>query len=212
MADATPTGRFADFSRDRFVPLIDGNTIRRLVGMTTEGDDFAWARVDKSEIFELAFNPEENTRGYIDTPNDATFVEKYGLQMDQEIVIDGNNETYSLMYEYAMHFPTGSDAEVPCALIMPNVKDPAGAADAFLWRQAILSPSGINTIDKKLTFSMKFNGAMERGTGAKNETTGRFEITIPTAAGGTPEGGGEQPAALSEEASVLSGKKSTLSK
>lgn len=205
MADATPTTRFADFSRDRFVPLIDGNTIRRLVGMTPEGDSFAWARVDKSEVFELAFNPEENTRGYIDTPNDATFVEKYGLQMDQEIVIDGNNETYSLMYEYAMHFPTGSDAEVPCALIMPNVKDPAGSADAFLWRQAILSPAGINTIDKKLTFSMKFNGAMERGTGAKNETTGRFEITIPTAGSETP-GGTPSPAA--ETQSVLSPKSS----
>lgn len=169
--------RFSDFSRDRFIPLIDANAIRRLVGMDTIDEGHAWARVDKSEVFDFAFNPQENTKGYIDTANDSTFVEKYQPQMDQEIIVDGNNEVYSLMYEYSMHFPTGSDAEIPCAVIMPSVKDDS-VADAFLWEQAILSPSNINTIDKKLTFSMKFNGEMKRGTGAKNAETGRFEIAF----------------------------------
>lgn len=181
--------RFPDFSRDKFIPIIDANTIRRFIGWDTEGDGFAWARVDKSEVFELALNPEENTKGYIDTANDSTFVEKYSTQMDQEIVVDGNNEVYALMYEFMMHFPTGSDAEVPCALIMPSVKDPSNAADAFLWKNAILSPSTLNTVDKKLSFAMKFNGAMERGTGALNTETGRFEITIPTDGGSNDEGG-----------------------
>lgn len=181
MADTTTT-RFPDFSRDKFVPCIDGNKIRRLIGQTEEGTGYAWARVDKSEVFDLALNPQEVTKAYIETANDETSINSYQPQLDQEIVIDGNNEVYSLMYEFFMHMPTGSDAEVPCMLIMPSVTDP-DVADAYVWDKAILSPSNLNTVDKKLTFSMKLNGAMKRGTGEKG-TSGRFEFTETTENGG----------------------------
>lgn len=167
--------RFGDFSRDLFIPLIDGNTIRRFVGQKEDGEGYAWARVDKSEIFDFAMNPQTETKAYIDTKNDETSITSFQLSQDQEIVIDGNNEVYSLLYEYAINFPTGSDAEVPCALIMPSVLDP-DKADMLVWDKAMLVPSDINSVDKKLTFTMQLNGDHKRGTGAKGDG-GRFEFT-----------------------------------
>lgn len=170
--------RFADFSRDKFIPLIDANFIRELVGWEKieTKDGHAWARVDKSEQFELGLSPQTETKNYIDTANDTTRTTSYQISQDQEIIIDGNNEVYALMYEYTMHFPVGSDAQVPNMLIMPSVTDPE-VADAFLWEEAILTPVSINTIDKKLTFTINYNGEMKRGTGSKDEETQRFVFT-----------------------------------
>lgn len=170
--------RFSDFSRDKFIPLIDANFIRELVGWPKieTKDGHAWARVNKSEQFSLELSPQTETKGYIDTANDTTRTTSYQVSQEQEIIIDGNNEVYALMYEYTMHFPVGSDAQVPNMLIMPSVTDPE-VADAFLWEDAMLTPVSINTIDKKLTFTINYNGEYQRGTGSKDEETQRFVFT-----------------------------------
>lgn len=183
MAETTIKGwdasiRFPDFSRDKFIPAIDANAIRKFIGWDTieTSDGHAWARVDKSEQFNIELSPNTETKGYIDTANDTERMVSYQVSQEQEIIIDGNNEVYALMYEYTMHFPVGSDAIVPNLLLAPSVVDP-DVVDAFLWNEAILTPVSINTIDKKLTFNISYNGAFERGTGAKDETTGRFLFT-----------------------------------
>ena len=170
--------RFTDFSRDKFIPLIDANFIRELIGWPKieTKDGHAWARVDKSEQFALELSPQTETKGYIDTANDTTRTISYQVSQEQEIIIDGNNEVYALMYEYTMHFPIGSDAQVPNMLIMPSVTDPK-VADAFLWEEAMLTPVSIDTVNKKLTFTINYNGDWERGTGSKDEETGRFVFT-----------------------------------
>lgn len=215
MADAT-TGwdadtRFSDFSRDKFIPLIDANFIRKMIGWDTieTEDGHAWARVDKSEQFSLELSPQTETKGYIDTANDTTRTVSYQVSQEQEIIIDGNNEVYALMYEYTMHFPVGSDAQVPNMLIMPSVTNPE-VADAFLWEDAMLTPVSINTIDKKLTFTINYNGEYVRGTGAKGEESGRFEFT--------PLDGTKEPPAdpvvqtLNETTSTKTNLKATASK
>lgn len=154
---------FRDFSRDKFIPLFDANKIRALTGFgeVTEGLDLT--RIDKSTVFEFGFNPQTETYGFIDSPNDETNLVSYQLSMEQEIVIDGNNPAYALLYEYSMAMPTGSDAEVPMVIVAPSVKDPT-IMDAFMWEKGMLAPGAINTVDKKLTFTMNFNGEMQRGT------------------------------------------------
>lgn len=173
---ADPVQTFQDFSRNLFVPLIEANAIRNITGFGTPTETDDWVRVDKSETFELGFNPQTVTKAYIDTKNDETSIGSYQTSMEQEIIIDGNNPLYALMYEFSMAFPTGSEAKIPCALIMPSVRK-SGEADAFIWRETMLAPGTINTIDKKLTFTMNLNGEMTRGIGTKDDTTGKFTIT-----------------------------------
>lgn len=192
MADATtPTGWSADinfpaFSRDKFIIALNANRIRKLVGWDTIGDadDYVWARVDKSEQYALELSPQTETKAYIDTKIDTTNTTSYQISMNQEIIVDGNNEMYALMYEYTMKHPVGSDALVEALMIMPSVTDP-DVNDAFLYKEAMLTPQNLNpATDKKLTFLINFNGEQTRGTGAKDETTGRFKFTE---LGSTPE-------------------------
>ena len=148
-------------TRDLFIPLIDRNA---LAGNGAEGH--AWTRVDKSTVFELSFNPQEETYGYIDAANDSTEVTSYQPELPQEIVLDSGNPLYAAMFDFCMRFPVGTDANVPCLVVAP-------AADGkptrgFLWEDATVSPQALNTVDGILTFTMKLNGAVQEGTVASS--------------------------------------------
>lgn len=148
-------------TRDLFIPLIDLN---KLTGSNEDG--YRWARIDKSTIFELSFNPQEETYGYIDSANDATQVNSYQPELPQEIVLDSENPIYSAMFDFAMRMPLGSDAVVPCLLAMP---DSSGKSTrGYLWAEAIVSPQALNTVDGLLTFTLKLNGTMQAGTVASD--------------------------------------------
>ena len=148
----------AKLTRDLFIPLIDKN---KLTGTTAEGYD--WARVDKSTVFALAFNPQEETFGYINSPNDTTEVTSYQPELPQEIVLDNENPLYAAMFDFCMKMPVGSAAEVPCLLVMPD-NTTGEATKGFLWEHAIISPQDLNSVDGKLTFTMKLNGTKKDGT------------------------------------------------
>lgn len=145
-------------TRDKFIPLIDRN---KLTGSEIEG--FDWTRVDKSTIFALALNPQEETYSYIDSANDTTVVNSYQPELPQEIVLDTSNKLYAAMFDFCMRMPLGSDAVVPCLLVAPDTST-GDATLGFLWENAIVSPQEINTVDGKLTFTMKLNGTVKRGT------------------------------------------------
>lgn len=169
------TQKFPAFDRSMFIPLLELNRIRQLTGFgtATTGDD--WGRIGKSEVFDLAFNPQTETKGYIENKNDQTTLTSYQVSQDQEIVIDGNDPIYALMYEFAMMFPVGSDAVVPVLLAAPSVRTP-GQIDGFLWREALISLSNLNSVDKKLTFTLNLNGDVKRGIITKGDD-GKFTFT-----------------------------------
>lgn len=156
-------------SRDLYIPLIDKN---KLLGVTAEGYD--WTRVDKSTIFAFAFNPQEETFGYIDAANDTTEVVSYQPELPQEIVLDNSNALYPAMHEFCMEMPLGSDAVVPCLLVMPDMTT-GEPTKGYLWEEATISPQELNSVDGKLTFTMKLNGKKTNGTVAVND--GAFEFT-----------------------------------
>ena len=153
----------AKLTRDLFIPLIDKN---KLTGATAEGYD--WVRVDKSTVFAFAFNPQEETFSYIDAPNDATEITSYQPELPQEIVLDNDNPLYVAMHDFAMRMPIGSDAEVPCLLVMPD-SETGEATKGYLWEHATISPQELNSVDGKLTFTMKLNGAKKDGTVTASE-------------------------------------------
>lgn len=185
----------ANLTRDLFVPLFDANTVRKALGLTVTDDSFDLTRIDKSTIFDLAFNPQEETSGYIDTANDSTEVTSYQPELPQEIILDSSNPCFKLLFDFCMTMPTKGDAVVPVVLVVPDM-DTAEPTDAYLWREAIISPGDLNTVDGKLSFSLKLNGSIERGTASLAD--GKWTYSSDT----TPSG----PV---EEAAVFNVKKST---
>lgn len=171
------TVTFPAFDRSMFVPLIEANVIKKLTGYGTVGTGDDWTRIDKSTVFDLAFNPNTETKSYIDNKNDINELTSYTPSMEQEIVIDGNNPLYALMYEFAMAFPVGSDAEIPTMLVMPSVRT-KDVMDAFVWRKALVTLNNLNTVDKKISFTLNLNGDMERGTATV--TDGKFTYVAAT--------------------------------
>lgn len=152
-----------NLTRDLFIPLVDANALRKAVGVEAVGEGNDWVRIDKSTIFELAFNPQEETQGYIDTANDTTYVKSYQVGLPQEIILDNENPLYKVMFPFCMKMPTGSSAVVPVLLVTPSMTT-GEATDGHLWKDAIVSPGSLNTVDGKLTFELKLNGDKQEGT------------------------------------------------
>lgn len=154
----------ANLTRNLFIPYVDANKIRKALGLTVEGEEGShdWVQIDKSTIFDLAFNPQEETSGYIDMANDTTYVKSYQAELPQEIILDSSNPLFAVMYPFCMKMPTGADAEVPVLLRMPDLTTGA-ATEGYMWEQAIVSPTDLNTVDGKLNFSLKLNGDAVRG-------------------------------------------------
>lgn len=182
----------ANLTRNLFIPYVDANALRRAVGADEVGEGYDWVRIDKSTIFDLAFNPQEETSGYIDTANDTTEVTSYQPELPQEIVLDNGNPLYKAIYPFCMDMPTKGDAVVPVLLREPNM-DTALPTDARVWKQAIVSPGDLNTVDGKLSFSLKLNGDVTKGTAA--DADGKVTFTE----------GGAAPAAYSAAKSGKSG-------
>lgn len=153
----------ATLTRDLYIPFLDGNTIRKAIGKEAEGEGYDWIRIDKSTIFALAFNPQEETYGYIDTANDTTYVKSYQPELPEEIILDNDNPLYKLLHPFCLAMPTGTNAQVPLLLVTPNMDD-GSATEGRIWEDNILSPGELNSVDGKLSFSNKMNGDVKVGT------------------------------------------------
>lgn len=156
----------ANLTRDLFIPLIDST-------LGAEKGTYTWVRIDKSTIFDLTYNPSEETYGYIDSANDTTFVKSYAPELPQEIILDSDNPLYKVMLPFCMSMPTGTSAEVPVMLVYPD--ETGKATKAMVWDEAIVSPTDLNTVDGKLNFSLKLNGTPKTGT--VSELDGTFTFT-----------------------------------
>ena len=154
----------AKLTRNLFVPMIDTN-----FGSGTP----SYKPIDLSTIFALAFNPQEETYGYIKDANDTTQVESYAPTLPQEIALDDANPIYEAMFEFCMGMPTGSSAKCP-VLIGYAETAAGGVTKGYLWQDATISPGELNTVDGKLTFTLQLNGDATHGTVSISGGTGTF--------------------------------------
>lgn len=152
-----------NLTRDKFIPYVNANALRKFLGMDTVGEGYDWVRIDKSTIFELTFNAQEQTDGFIDSANDTSYTKSFQLTLPQEIILDSENPLFELMFPYAMHLPTGASAIVESLLAVPNLAT-GEPTNAILWNENVISPSTLNTQDGKLTWDMKLNGTPSYGT------------------------------------------------
>lgn len=160
----------ATLTRNLFIPCLDTSVAKDLSGFVP---------IDLSTIFELGWNPQEQTYAYICNKNDSTEVTGYQPELPQEIVLDSENPIYNFVHEFGMSFPVGSAAEVPVLIIEPD--EDAEPTVGRLWRHAIVSMQAMNTPEKKLTFTLKLNGEMENGTVTIVESGGTKTITFTPA-------------------------------
>lgn len=140
-------------TRNLFIPCLDTSEAK---------DGSGFVQIDKSTVFELAFNANTETYSFICNANDSTEVDSYALSMEQEIVLDNSNPMYNFVYPLCMSLPTGSNANVPVLLIEP---DSAGEPTVGrLWKDAVLVPDNVNTVDGKVAFTLNLNGDYTTGT------------------------------------------------
>lgn len=150
-------------TRNLYIPYIDTSGKGGGAGAT-------WVRIDKSTKFDLALNPQDDTKAYIDAKNDSTIISSYQPELPEEIVLESTNPCYKYVYGLVKAMPVGSDAVVPVLVLMPQVGIASETVtaetvfDAILWRESILELDTLSSTDGTLSFSLKLNGATQVGT------------------------------------------------
>lgn len=148
----------AQLTRNLFVPLID-----TLKGASAGEGTFKWVPVDLSTQFELAYNPNTETKSYICFKNDTNEVTGYAPELPQEIALESDNPLYKFMDEYLNSFPVGSSAKVPFLFVRPDVET-GEATKALMWQEATVVGDTLNTVDGILTFTISLNGDPVEGS------------------------------------------------
>lgn len=166
-----------ELTRNLFIPYID--TSQKGAAAAT------WVRVDKSDAFELSFNPQTDTKSYIDSKNDTTVISSYQAELPLNIVVDNSNDAYNFVIEFAKKFPVGNDAVVPIMILIPQKgMDSATVTDttvfdALVWESAIMQLDTLNSTDGNISFGMELNGDAIVGT-ASGVKSGTVEFTEAT--------------------------------
>lgn len=138
-------------TRDQFIPFLD----------TAMDDTFkanTWKRIDYSTIFELTVNETEEDMDYICFENAVTEIKSNKPELPQEIALYEGNPMYDFMFEQFFYLPTGSACKVPFLLCF-------GGTTKKAWQgMATITSKTLNTVDGKITFSIKMGGDIQRGT------------------------------------------------
>ena len=119
----------------------------------------SWKRIDKSTIFALNPNPQTNTNDYICYETPVTEVDHYEPELPQEIVMNEGNPMYDFIYSQFYDLPVGEEAKVPCLICFPGEGKKA-------WKIAdtTLVLGEMNTVDRKISFTLNLGGDITRGT------------------------------------------------
>lgn len=148
----------SQLTRNLFVPLID-----TLKGANAAEKTYKWVPIDLSTQFELAYNPNTETKSYICFKNDTSEVTGYAPELPQEIALESDNPLYKFMDKYLNSFPVGSAAQVPFLFVRPDVENPANNK-ALMWEKATVVGDTLNTVDGMLLFTISLNGDPVEGT------------------------------------------------
>ena len=116
-----------------------------------------WTRIDKSTIFDLAYNPQTTSNDYIDSDMPEEEVDNYQPELPQEIVLVEGNPMYDFISEMAYDLPTGEEVKVPYLLAF-------GGSTKRAWRGiATILVNNLNSVEGKISFTIKFN-TIDKGT------------------------------------------------
>lgn len=128
----------------------------------------AWKRIEKSTIFDLAFNPQSTTEDYIAYETAIEEISGYQPEIPQEIALYRGDSIYDYIEDLVFDLQVGDALRVPVLLLFPPKLDSEGklAGDIRAWqiKEARLLLSNFNSVEGKVTFTLKLGGTYDRGT------------------------------------------------
>lgn len=144
-------------TKDKVIPFLDTSN-------TVNSDSWApsWNRIDKSTIFDLAFNPQSTTEDYIAYETAIEEVSGYQPELPQEIALYRGNPIYDFVEDLCYNLQAGDALRVPMLLLWPPKDD--GTIRAWQIKDCRLLLSNYNSVDGKVTFTLKLGGTYDRGT------------------------------------------------
>lgn len=119
----------------------------------------SWTRIDKSTIFSLNPNPQTEKEDYICHETPVTVVDHYEPELPQEIVMNEGNPMYDFIFDLFYSLPVGSECVVPALICFPG-----SGKKAWRVKENVLVLGEMNTVDKKISFTLNLGGDIEKGT------------------------------------------------
>ena len=155
-------------TKDKVVPFLDtSGTINKGGAWVPE-----WKRIDKSTIFDLAFNPQSTTEDYIAYETPIEEISGYQPELPQEIALYRGNTIYDYIEDLCYNLEVGDALIVPMLLLWPPQDD--GTIRAWQVKDCRLLLSNYNSVDGKVTFTLKLGGTYDRGTVTVDDGTPNF--------------------------------------
>ena len=155
-------------TKDKVAPFLD------ISGSINSGNSWTpdWKRIDKSTIFDLAFKPQSETQDYIAFETAIEEISGYKPELPQEIALYRGNEIYDYIEDLCYDLQVGDALRVPMLLLWPPKLDSAGKLQgeirAWQVKECRLLLDNYNSVEGKISFTLKIGGNIERGT-ATNE-------------------------------------------
>ena len=143
-------------TKNKVIPFID-------TSKTINSDSWVpvWKRIDKSTIFDLAFNPQSESVDYISLAGAVEEISSYQPELNQEIALYRGNPIYDFVESLCIGLPIGDDVKVPFLLAWPPKAD--NGIDGWQVKDCRLLLSNYNSVDGKITFTLKLGGDIETG-------------------------------------------------
>lgn len=144
-------------TKNKVIPFLD------ISGTAVTGDDWqpSWKRIDKSTIFDLAFNPQSSTEDYIAYETAIEEISGYQPELPQEIALYRGNAVYDYIEQLCYKLEVGDALRIPFLLAWPPAE--TGEIKGWQVKECRLLLSNYNSVDGKVTFTLKLGGDIERG-------------------------------------------------
>lgn len=131
-----------------------------------------WKRIDKSTIFDLSFNPQSTTEDYIAYETAIEEISGYQPELPQEIALYRGNEVYDYVERLCYNLEVGDALRIPFLLAWPPESD--GSIKGWQVKECRLLLSNYNSVDGKVSFTLKIGGDIERGKVEITEGSPKF--------------------------------------
>ena len=145
-------------TKNKVIPFLD------ISGTANTGASWVpvWKRIDKSTIFDLAFNPQSTTEDYIAYETAIEEISGYQPELPQEIALYRGNAVYDYVESLCYNLEVGDALRIPFLLCW--APEDNGTIKAWQVKENRLLLSNYNTVEGKVTFNLKIGGDIERGT------------------------------------------------
>lgn len=147
-------------TKNKVIPFID-------ISGTISGANWTptWKRIDKSTIFDLAFNPQSESVDYIAYESAVEEISSYQPELPQEIAMYRGNPIYDYVESLCINLPVGDSVTVPFLLAWPPNPGESGVEVIKAWqvKQCRLLLSNYNSVDGKIIFTLKLGGDIQKG-------------------------------------------------